>query len=102
MPRDLLTQPPTAPPPVPPGAPRLAPHRRAGARILAWWRRNRSQRSERLQAAALASFSPHLLHDMGVSEELALRALARGRSPFERAGASASATLGLMRHLGSW
>lgn len=67
-----------------PGVHRLA------ARLAAWWRDWRRHERQRIEAEALASLSPRTLHDIGLSDEIRLNALAQRESQYERLARTAS------------
>jgi len=60
------------------------------------------QREDRLRLEALASLDRHLLDDIGVTEEMRSRALARRESQFERLTRSAPEMGGAAGRFGPW
>lgn len=72
-----------------------------GQRLMARWRAWRREREERTRLEALAPLAPHLLRDIGVSEEHRSIVLARQASHYERSFSSPDAASTAAR-FGGW
>jgi hypothetical protein len=71
-------------------------------RLRAWWQSWRTRHDERLQIESLERLGHSMLHDLGVSEELKLRALALRESQYERLERSLTDIGGFAGRFGPW
>jgi len=59
-------------------------HAGRSQRLADWWRDLRRRRERRLEVQSIAPLGKHVLHDVGVSEEMVSIAQARNESQYER------------------